>query len=61
ASSADIAVKLVPPVRLSLEQYLEFMAGDELLEVTPRNIRLRKKALTLKERLRAKSAARSAS
>ena len=60
ASSADIAVKLVPPVLLSLEQYLEFMSDDELLEVTPQHIRLRKKALTLKERLRARSAARSA-
>jgi GTP-binding protein len=45
ASSADIVIKLTPPVRMSLEQCLTFLAPDELLEVTPLNLRLRKKDL----------------
>ena len=43
ASGSDEALRLVPPRRLSLEQCLEFLADDELLEVTPENLRLRKK------------------
>jgi GTP-binding protein len=46
ASTADEAVRLIPPRRLGLEQALEFINDDELVEVTPRSIRLRKKILT---------------
>jgi len=53
SSTADIAVKLEPAVQLSLEQSLDFVAQDELVEVTPQNIRLRKKLLTQQQRLRA--------
>lgn len=45
ASGSDETLRLVPPVILSLEQALEFIADDELVEVTPKNIRLRKKTL----------------
>ena len=45
AASADEAMRLVPPKDLSLEQALEFIAEDELLEVTPKTIRLRKRVL----------------
>ena len=45
ASGSDEALRLIPPRQLSLEQCLEFLADDELLEVTPRNLRLRKSIL----------------
>jgi GTP-binding protein len=45
ASTADEAIRLVPPKELSLEQALEFIADDELVEVTPESIRLRKRVL----------------
>ena len=57
ASGSDEALKLVPPVQLSLEACLEFLADDELLEVTPENLRLRKRILN--NQLRAKANARS--
>jgi GTP-binding protein len=50
AASADEAMRLVPPKELSLEQAIEFIADDELLEVTPQNIRLRKRVLRSNER-----------
>lgn len=52
SSSADEALRLVPPKILSLEQALEFIDTDELLEVTPKNLRIRKKILdpTLRKR-----------
>ena len=52
SSSADEALKLTPPRILSLEQCLEFIDTDELLEVTPKNLRIRKKILdpTLRKR-----------
>lgn len=50
ASSADEAMRLVPVKDLSLEQALEFIADDELVEVTPKNIRLRKRTLRANER-----------
>ncbi len=53
SSTADIATKLAPPIDLSLEQSIDFIAQDELVEVTPENIRLRKKLLTQTQRLRA--------
>jgi GTP-binding protein len=45
ASSADEAVRLIPPRKLGLEQSIEFINDDELVEVTPKNIRLRKRIL----------------
>ncbi|AFJ01611.1 GTP-binding protein TypA/BipA [Methylophaga frappieri] len=53
ASGSDDAVTLVPPIRMSLEQALEFIGDDELLEVTPKSLRLRKKLLLEHERKRA--------
>ena len=50
ASTADEAMRLVPPKELSLEQALEFIADDELVEVTPESIRLRKRVLTANQR-----------
>ncbi len=53
ASGTDEALILTPPVRHSLEQALEFIEDDELVEVTPESIRLRKKLLLEHERKRA--------
>ena len=53
ASGSDDALKLTPPRNMSLEQCLEFIGDDELLEITPENLRIRKKIL--KNDLRAKS------
>ena len=50
ASTADEAMRLVPPKELSLEQAIEFIADDELVEVTPRTVRLRKRTLRSNER-----------
>ncbi len=50
ASSADEAIRLVPPRLLNLEQALEFIREDELVEVTPKSIRLRKKVLKANQR-----------
>jgi GTP-binding protein len=58
SSTADIAVKLTPPVIFSLEQAIDFINDDELVEVTPENIRLRKKILTHTQRLRNMAATR---
>lgn len=52
SETADIAVKLDPPVNLTLEQSLDFIENDELLEVTPKSLRLRKQFLTKLERNR---------
>jgi len=52
ASGSDEAVRLIPPRTLSLEQALEFIEDDELVEITPRSVRLRKKALSYLERKR---------
>jgi len=54
ASGSDDALRLVPPRVLSLEQCLEFLADDELLEVTPQNLRIRKRILDQGLRMRAK-------
>jgi GTP-binding protein len=59
ASTSDIAVRLTPAVKLSLEQSLDFINADELVEVTPSSVRLRKRLLTQHERARAKDAASS--
>lgn len=53
SSSADEALKLIPPKILSLEQALEFIDADELLEVTPKSLRIRKRILDPRERKRA--------
>ena len=55
ASGSDEALKLVPPVNMSLEQCLEFIADDELVEVTPESIRLRKTILNKEQRMKALS------
>lgn len=53
ASGADDAILLTPPTILTLEQSLDFLEDDELMEVTPHNLRLRKKSLDAKQRARA--------
>ncbi len=53
ASGSDDALRLTPPTQLSLEQCLEFIAEDELVEITPKNIRMRKKLLTKEMRTKA--------
>ena len=52
ASGSDEALRLVPPKQMSLEQCLEFMADDELLEVTPSHLRLRKSILNHEKRMK---------
>ena len=56
AAGSDEALKLTPPTILSLEQSLEFIADDELVEVTPKSIRMRKQILS--KELRMKNASR---
>lgn len=56
ASGSDDALRLIPPRRMSLEECLEFLAEDELLEITPKNIRIRKAILD--NALRAKANAK---
>ena len=53
ASGSDDALRLVPPRNMSLEQCLEFLADDELLEVTPKNLRIRKRILDHALRMKA--------
>jgi len=55
ASGSDEALRLIPPRIMSLEQCLEFLADDELLEVTPKNLRIRKRILDHGRRMRAKA------
>ena len=52
ASGSDEALRLIPPKQMSLEQCLEFMADDELLEVTPEHLRLRKAILDHEKRMK---------
>ncbi len=52
ASGSDEALRLIPPKQMSLEQCLEFMADDELLEVTPEHLRLRKSILNHEKRMK---------
>ena len=59
AAGSDEALRLVPPRQMSLEQCLEFLADDELLEVTPQNLRLRKNILNHEQRMKAKSRAKA--
>ena len=53
AAGSDAAIRLVPPVVLSLEQCMEYLADDELLEVTPKSLRMRKRQLDHAARMRA--------
>ena len=53
ASGSDDALRLVPPIQMSLEKAIEFIQDDELVETTPKSIRLRKKILNNKDRERA--------
>nr|WP_326189475.1 translational GTPase TypA [uncultured Oscillibacter sp.] len=53
ASGSDDALRLVPPKQMSLEQCLEFLADDELLEVTPKSLRIRKAILSHEQRMKA--------
>ena len=52
AAGSDEALRLTPPTVLSLEQSLEFINDDELVEVTPENIRLRKRILSKEQRMK---------
>ena len=52
ASGSDEALRLIPPRLMSLEQCMEFLADDELLEVTPKNLRLRKRILDHSQRMK---------
>ena len=58
ASVSDFTIHLTPPLKMSLEQALDFIEKDELVEVTPEHIRLRKKMLSFHDRLRSIGAAR---
>jgi GTP-binding protein len=53
SSTSDISVRLTPPIRFSLEEALDFLAADELLELTPKTFRIRKRILPATERARA--------
>ena len=53
AAGSDEALRLVPPRQMSLEQCLEFLADDELLEVTPKSLRMRKTILNHEKRMKA--------
>jgi GTP-binding protein len=52
SSTGDIAIRLTPPIEMSLDKSLDFLNDDELLEVTPQNLRLRKRYLDANERAR---------
>jgi GTP-binding protein len=54
ASGSDEALRLTPPTVLSLEQCLEFITEDELVEVTPESIRMRKRILNKDMRMKSK-------
>jgi GTP-binding protein len=58
SSVSDFTIKLSPPVKMSLEQSIDFINNDELVEITPQSIRLRKKVLTYTQRLRNSAAAK---
>ena len=60
SSNADIQVRLTPPRELSLDEAIEFLAEDELLEVTPLNFRIRKRILETEERGKQTKKAREA-
>ena len=53
ASGSDESIILIPPVELTIERGLEVMSGDEYLEITPKDVRLRKQSLTKNDRVKA--------
>jgi GTP-binding protein len=53
SSGTDEAVRLIPPIQVSLESAVEFIADDELVEITPKSIRIRKRFLKEQDRKRA--------
>ena len=53
ASGSDDALRLIPPKQMSLEQCLEYLADDEILEVTPNTLRMRKRILNHADRMKA--------
>jgi GTP-binding protein len=53
SSGADDAIKLIPPRTFTLEEALEFISDDELVEITPDSIRMRKKLLSENDRVKA--------
>ena len=57
ASGTDEAVRLVPPIQITLESAIELIADDELVEITPKSIRIRKRYLQEQDRKRASRAA----
>lgn len=59
AAGSDEALKLVPHINMSLEQNLEFIEDDELVEVTPKSIRLRKKILNTEQRAKVRNSAKN--
>ena len=59
ASGSDEALKLTPHIQMSLEQSMEFISDDELLEVTPSSLRMRKKILDNTQRRKARNRANS--
>lgn len=58
ASGSDEALRLTPPKKMSLEESIEFIAPDELIEITPKNIRLRKQTLSNTQRMKELSRAK---
>ncbi len=52
AAGSDDALRLIPPRQMSIEAALEFISDDELLEITPESIRMRKRVLSNTERLK---------
>jgi len=58
SSNADEAIRLTPPIEMSLDRALEYIGTDELVEVTPKNVRIRKRQLDSKLRARATKAAK---
>jgi len=60
ASGTDEAVRLTPPKKMSLEEMISYIQSDELLEVTPDSLRLRKRELDPNERKKAMRAAKKA-
>ena len=59
SSSSDEALRLIPPKKLSLEEALEFIGDDELLEITPKNVRIRKRILDSELRAKARAKAKA--
>jgi GTP-binding protein len=57
SSTSDIAVRLTPPTEMSLDRAIEYIGPDELVEVTPKSIRMRKRLLDANERKRAEKRA----